>query len=311
MATQAATKVQRRGAAGRFRVVATNAAYARICRRSLKKLPARFRNRIDLQVFSSLDEVTLPPTRAATVYISRLADLPEDGANRALLTAGESKHLLFLESLPVEAMPARLLQLNIRNPHRLHLAAERSSHLMVELIYRLFRGMARADGPRSIVDAWVEIENLVLLSPGFDRLVVPRKDLAKFIGTKAEKIAAFEIDEDGRFLFWPHADVHLGWEQFVQIVDPAAAVAAKQRSHEFNERYGAAIRALREQHGLKQSDIRGVTERHLRRVEHGEQTASKGTLEALASAHGVTLDAYLRILAERLSDTTPRRSAAY
>jgi hypothetical protein len=38
---------------------------------------------------------------------------------------------------------------------------------------------------------------------------------------------------------------------------------------------------------------------------------SKGTLEALASAHGVTLDAYLRILAERLSDTTPRRSAAY
>lgn len=147
----------------------------------------------------------------------------------------------------MEAMPARLLQLDIRNPHRLHLAAERSPKLIVVFISRLFSGIAQADGLSPIVDAWVENENLVLLSPTFDRLSVPLKQLEKFIGAETEEIAAFEIDEDGRFLFWPHADVHLGWEQFLQIVDPTSAVAAQQRSKVFNERYGAAIRALCEQ----------------------------------------------------------------
>lgn len=182
-------------------------------------------------------------------------------------------------------------------------AEEHRAELIAALIYRLFSGMAHADGPKPIVDAWVDGDNLMLLSPAFTRLAVPLKKLSKLLGTKLEEIEAFEIDEDGRFLFWPHADVHLGWEQFLQIVDPAAALAAKQKSQAFNERYGAAIRALREEHGLKQSDIAGIAERHLRRVEHGEQAASKGTLEALAKAHGRALGDYLKELAARSRKT--------
>lgn len=48
-------------------------------------------------------------------------------------------------------------------------------------------------------------------------------------------------------------------------------------------------------------DISGVTDRHLRRIEHGEQSASKGALEALAKSHGIALDEYLRELASRLT----------
>ena len=39
-------------------------------------------------------------------------------------------------------------------------------------------------------------------------------------------------DQDDRFplldsfLYWPHADVHLGWEQFLMLVDPASACIA-------------------------------------------------------------------------------------
>jgi len=142
---------------------------------------------------------------------------------------------------------------------------------------------------------------VVLLSPSFRRLVVPLEKLAKCIGTDAERAAAFEIDEDGSFLFWPHADVHLGWEQFLQILDPAAAIAAKQRSREFNKRYGSAIRAVREAHKLKQSEIAGMTERHLRRIEHGEQRASKKTLETLANTHDLPLKAYLKEIASSMS----------
>jgi len=161
--------------------------------------------------------------------------------------------------------------------------------------------MAHTGGPQRIVDAWIENEHLVLLAPSFDRLAVLRKELEKFIGTNEEEINAFEIDEEGRFLYWPQADVHLGWEQFEQIVDPAAAVGAKNRSKEFNERYGAAIRSLREASGLKQSDIGGITERHLRRIERGEQAASKSQLESLAKAHSMSIEKYLKELAKRSS----------
>lgn len=160
--------------------------------------------------------------------------------------------------------------------------------------------MARADVPQLIVDAWVEQENLVLLAPTFERLSVPLEKLEKFIGCDAEKVARFDIDEDGRFLFWPHADVHLGWEQFLQIVDPIAALAASQLTQEFNEHYGAAIRTLREELGLKQTEISGITERHLRRVEHGQSAASRATLESLARAHGMSLGNYLKKLAKHL-----------
>lgn len=231
--------------------------------------------------------------------MSRLSDIPKQGLEKAW-EAAQSKHLLFLEELPVEAMPSRLLRLNIRNPHRLHLAAQRSPNQIVDLVYRLFSGMAHGDRPHPIVDAWIENEHVVLLSPSFDRLAVPLKKLARFIGTGEKDINAFGIDEDGRFLYWPHADVHFGWDQFSQMVDPVSALADKQKSREFNKRYGAAIRSLREEHGIKQSAVSGITERHLRRVEHGQQAASKAVLEALAKAHRMPLDEYLKALGKRL-----------
>lgn len=158
-------------------------------------------------------------------------------------------------------------------------------------------GLTDAGGPQRIVDAWMEDGQLVLLSPSFERLPVPLVKLAKFLGSNREEVAAFEIDEDGSFLYWPHADAHFGWEQFLYLVEPAAAVAARQKAEAFNQRYGAAIRSLREKAGLKQSGIEGMTERNLRRVEHGELRASKATLETLARAHGLSLEEYLKQVA--------------
>lgn len=152
------------------------------------------------------------------------------------------------------------------------------------------------DRPEPVADAWVEDEQLVLLSASFERLLVPLTKLAKSIGTNRREIESFEIDEDGRFLYWAHADAHLGWDQFRQIIDPTAALAAQQRFQAFNAKYGAAIRAVREQAGLKQSEIPGVTERHLRRVEHGQQAASKATLQSLADALNLSLDECLKKL---------------
>jgi hypothetical protein len=284
----------------KVRIVATNAAYAKLCKKSLQRLPTGDRSRVEVQAFASFADVSVPAkARVKTVFVSRLSDLPKGRAR--LAGQPQSKHVLFLEGLPIEAMASRLTQLDIRTPERLHLAAERSSERVADLVYRLLSGITQRNGPELIVDAWIEGEQLVLLSASFDRLAVPLEKLSKSIGTYKDEVESFEIDEDGRFLYWPHADAHFGWDQCRQLIDPTAALAAKQRSRAFNEEYGTAIRALRESAGLRQSDVKGVTERHLRRIEHGEQAASKAVLEALADAMGTSLEDCLKEIASQMA----------
>ena len=154
--------------------------------------------------------------------------------------------------------------------------------------------------PSSIADAWVEGETLFVLSPGFDRLRVPLNDLYRVVGATIDNIKAFEIDEDGSYLYWPHANVHLGWEQLQGILDATTLLSARPRSAAFNQQYGRAIRTLREEHGLKQSEIVGIADRHLRRIEHGQTAATRSVLASLTQAHGMDLPRSLAELAGRL-----------
>lgn len=94
------------------------------------------------------------------------------------------------------------------------------------------------------------------------------------------------------------APVHLGWTQFQQIIDPTSVLATAAKTEQYNKRFGAAIRAIREARGLKQTDIQGITVRQLRRVVQEQQAASKGTLAALAAAHSLSLEEYVDRLAK-------------
>src|SRR5947209_2748166 len=88
--------------------------------------------------------------------------------------------------------------------------------------------------------------------------------------------------------YWPRRDVHIGWGQFQQAVDPHARLKAQQKHDRFNERYGRAVRALRESTGLSQQNITGLDERTVRRIEQGKTRATVSALSRLAKAHGVT-----------------------
>jgi transcriptional regulator with XRE-family HTH domain len=79
-----------------------------------------------------------------------------------------------------------------------------------------------------------------------------------------------------------------------------AKLRAEQESAKFNARYGQAIRSLREARGLKQSDIKGLEERTVRRIEKGETRATVNALAKLAEAHEVSLTDYLGELAKTL-----------
>lgn len=75
-------------------------------------------------------------------------------------------------------------------------------------------------------------------------------------------------------------------------------MATRAKTERYDKRNGTAIRAIREAHGLKQPDVPGITDRQLRRVELGQQSATKGTLEALAKAHSLSLEEYVERVAK-------------
>jgi len=277
-------------AAEHLAVVETNAEYEALCLEQVRRLPPRLRS-----AFSSRP-VKGAASSPSTLVVSRLADLPRvaipDSAR-----SGTTKQVIFVNEFPVEAVAARLMSLQIRSSQRLYIASDRDRASEGELIYRLLSGMAEHDGSKTIVDAWVEGDDLVLLSPCFDRMAISGKKPTRFLGNDSSMLSKFEIDEDGRFLHWPHSDTHLGWKQLHQLIEPTAVLEDAKKTDQFKASYGEAIRTLRVSLGIKQSDVVGLTPRQLRRIEHGEQIVFKKALESLSAAHTMPIDDYLQKLA--------------
>jgi hypothetical protein len=283
-------------------LVATNEDYELICNQSVKNLLASVRARVRVARIHAQPAKVKPGVSSAVVGVSRLADLTDDVVDK-LKAAHVTKQVVFISELPVEAMTSRLMALQIRSSGRLHIAAKANRELEAEMIQRLVVGMTEGDEGQPIVDAWIEQDELVLLSASFARMSVPHAKLVRFLGDRRDGFERFEIDEDGRFIYWPHADVHFGWKQLEQLIDPTKLIKDQEKSAQFKLKYGKAIRELRESFGLKQADIQGLTDRQLRRIEHGEQMASTKALESLAKAHGFEIGDYMSRLAHLASSS--------
>jgi hypothetical protein len=232
----------------------------------------------------------------------------EDATDELLLTLGKhhqaatKRFLLVGRNLPAEAVVERISRLHVRDPHRLHVASVRNAKQRRALMSRLARGFKQGADRPGILDAWIEPNTLVVLSPGFERLRVPldllRERVPGMEGLSDEEFSEFEIGADGAYLHWPRPDAHLSWESLERLVDPAAQVAALDGSWAL---YGSAIRKLRRDRGLSQADIPGLTERHLRRIETGQQRLTSKAVASLAKAHGDTTRVYLERLAKTLT----------
>ena len=140
------------------RLVTTNREYRKFCQASLKRVPLARRRWFKLIAFDQWSDVSLEADKASgagdTVFISRLCDIPET-VQRQVHIGSTSRHLLFLEGLPVEAIASRLVRLGVRNPHRLHIARETTPATISQLIDRIVSGMAHTDGPKRIADACI------------------------------------------------------------------------------------------------------------------------------------------------------------
>jgi hypothetical protein len=201
-----------------------------------------------------------------------------------------------------------MVDLQIRSTHRFYVADppfSPSSDKKWEDFIRSFVGRLTAAGESEenhgrILDARVEGVTLHVVSTDFRRLEIPIATIPALAKSNEGSAERFEIDEDGSFLYWHVLDLHLGWEQLQQAIDPAAAHRAQQKSHEFNVRYGAAIRVVRERKGLSLSAIPGLSDKQLRRIERGECRLTSRAATSLAQAHRRTPNEYLAAVAEAL-----------
>lgn len=212
----------------------------------------------------------------------------------------------FDEGQSVDFLLAHVLALRIRSPHRMYITnrlgakPEQKRTALCEYFQRLAASAFSEDNADRIFDAKITNDTLHVISSSFSRLDVSLKAIPSLAGKDPAALQNIEIDEDGAFIYWPQLDVHLGWDQLNQIVNPIAALKARQKHQKFKVRYGKALQDLREIAGLGRGDIPGISEKQLRRIEKGECRLTSNAVEALAKSFQIPPNEFLKRLAERL-----------
>jgi hypothetical protein len=159
-----------------------------------------------------------------------------------------------------------------------------------------------------IASASIEDDKLVVWNCEPRRFEVAVAQIPVLAKLDADALAKFELSASGSRLRWPDADVDINLDTIREHADPEVRREHEARARQEATRYANAIRHLREERGLKQSDIVGLTDRQVRRLEEGGTVPQIETLRRLAAAHGMAVDDYLRELAKR-SRKSSRRPA--
>jgi hypothetical protein len=167
--------------------------------------------------------------------------------------------------------------------------------------------------PRRVLSAWMhnaQAELIANADVADDRLVViscepktyelgfHQMPALKRIPTRERR--SFEIDDDGSFISWPASDIDLDLDAIRSVVDPKWRRKSERMRRAHGREYGTAISRLRQERGLKQTEVQGLSERQLRRIERSGEVSVQ-SLKLLASAHGMKLNRYLNAVAQKVS----------
>ncbi|HYO48020.1 MAG TPA: DUF2442 domain-containing protein [Gemmatimonadota bacterium] len=210
---------------------------------------------------------------------------------------GETRYAVVLDGVPVPELMRIPSMLNLHRPdQRAHVTED------VAIVRRAAVSLLRGHPSNAILDAWVFEGELRLLLADLRKRSVDIGRIPKLRGMKPRDLAGFEIDEDGSYLHWPGPDIHLGVSQILQAIDPQhlAKVEIERNALDYTR---WALEAWRRDLGVRQTDIEGMSERHVRRVEQGISRLTAPAADSFARAFGVSTRTFLDELAKRTRAT--------
>ena len=251
------------------------------------------------------------------IHLLRDSDLPEAGAARKLFVFTPATRLGDLAPAISEASRHNRLQaLLVRtdvDPEWVPMMIRRAGlrtlrnlivHHEAGLPARMLRAWALGVQRDSIAAATTWDDRLLVVTCAFDEFEIGFDAYPALRSISVSGRARFDVEEDGMFLYWPGAKVHLTVDDLRLATHPELRARAQVRRVTHDQAFGAAVRALRESLGIAQSRVQGLSARHLRRIENGSVPGDEAIV-ALAAAHGLDAETYLECVSERLSAPTP------
>lgn len=196
---------------------------------------------------------------------------------------GHSTRYLVVIDVPEPALMRLPTVLELRRPdYRLHVTRDAGA------VRRLLVASLREDPRLGMVDAYLLGDSLVVLTGDFEIRSFPVDRVPELAALPADERGAFEIDADGAYLHWPAPDLHLGVSQLLQATDPVFAtnIDIERNSNDFS---GRALRSIREERGVRQIDVPGLSERQVRRIEEGLSRLRPASAASFAAALGMTV----------------------
>lgn len=219
------------------------------------------------------------------------------GPNRVTLPSwvnAETRYLVVLD-VPEQAVLRLSSTLRLHKPDR-RLRVSRDPLVVKRLVIALTRP-APWEG---ILDAYVLEDSLVAILGDMSVREFPIGRLPRVGKLERGEFGRFEIDSAGSYLYWPCQDVHMGPSQMLQAVDPVYMADVQIRRYEM-ENVSQALEDMRKDRPLKQTEITGLSERHVRRLEKEEVRLTVEAATRFAGAFGLTMSGFLDELSERIT----------
>lgn len=209
-------------------------------------------------------------------------------------TDSETRFLVVLD-VPLAAAMRLPTLLRLRKPdQRLFLTADVGS------VRRWVIAANRSQPYEGIIDAYVVGRTLTVFMGDLTIRDFPIDQVPSLRPLEPESLRALEVDVDGSFLTWPGTDVHLGPSQLLQAVDPSE-LAEIEIERFRSENTAMALKHMREERGLRQTDIEGLSERQVSRLENAESRLTAEAAEKWASSFDLSMADFLEELGELLT----------
>lgn len=263
----------------------------------------QFLEHIPADPFRIIKHVKANNNELADLFIAVAASaLPEYAAEIQKVLNDEHFRILFLrEDIDIDWLPAQLLKANFSI----------NKLLPKLLLYSDWRV------PQRVINAWADDSQHVLIANAFvtrDALIIGNCALEKIelsfehtpvlCDIPVQQRAKFEIDNAGSFISWPDLDIDLDFDELRYFADPELRKKCDAERVLTEQGFGYAIAGVRKYHNITQAKIEsstGISERQLRRYETDGIKPRVSSLEKLAQAHGLDLNAYLEKLARVIS----------